>query len=186
MSGVYFAKKTETWWCRAVAAFIPAFNEHFWTTLGNTIYVPARYDDDVDWGSLRWRARHAQNTVIAHELVHVAQFERFGIPLMLLFILGPSPFLLLAAVPVLLLWKTAGMMLLAAVAVLSPLSLGLAYGRWWVERSAYLVSIQQGADVEQVVDTLWWDYGFCWPRAWMRAWFTRHSASVSGRSVITR
>lgn len=48
---------------------------HYVTTLGHTIYVP---DDFDDWPPTRaWQ-------VLRHELVHVAQFERYGWALMIL------------------------------------------------------------------------------------------------------
>lgn len=45
-------------------------------------------------------------------------------------------------------------------------------GRWWVERGPYLDNIKQRLDtVESVVEDLWHDYGYCWPKPMMRKWF---------------
>lgn len=47
-------------------------------------------------------------------------------------------------------------------------------GRWFIEREAYLVDLRAGTrTIDQVVDTLWSQYFFPWPRSWMRDWFDR-------------
>src|SRR5262249_12017322 len=78
-------------------------------TLGHTIYVPADFD--------RWEPAHALS-VLRHELVHVAQFER---------------------------WGFLGMVLLYG---LLPLPLGLAYGRARLEWEAYRETLRAVAEVE--------------------------------------
>lgn len=49
------------------------------------------------------------------------------------------------------------------------------YVRWVSERNAYMVNIREGGryedTIEKAVKTLWSNYGWCWPRAWMRKWF---------------
>lgn len=80
---------------------------------------------------------------IRHELVHARQARRWPVVFQVSYLLLPLPF-------------------------------GLAWFRWRWEREAYLVQLRAGAmTVDEVVDTLWRNYGWCWPRAWMRAWFKR-------------
>ena len=76
---------------------------HYVTTLGHTIYVP----DDFDG----WDAGDAWR-ILRHELVHVAQFERYGWPLMI-FVYG-----------------------------FFPLPAGLAYGRARLEWEAYAETLR--------------------------------------------
>jgi len=76
-------KKSAYWHQRAAgrALFLVTFGgqrtylSHYVTTLGHTIYVP----DDFD----TWPASQALE-ILRHEAVHVAQFERYGWPLMVL------------------------------------------------------------------------------------------------------
>lgn len=45
-------------------------------------------------------------------------------------------------------------------------------GRWFIERRAYLKNLlRHDFQVEDVVNVLWYGYGWCWPRSWMRQWF---------------
>ncbi len=84
---------------------------HYVTTLGHTIYVP----DDFEG----WAPDHAWQ-VLRHELVHVAQFERYG-------------------------WV--GMILLYG---LLPLPAGLAYGRARLEWEAYRETLRAVAESEGI------------------------------------
>lgn len=81
--------------------------------------------------------------IIRHEMVHAAQARRLPV-----------------------LWQ---------LAYLFPLlPLPCAYWRWRSEREAYMVNLRAGTHtVEQVVDTLWHRYGWCWPKPWMRKWFAK-------------
>lgn len=110
---------------------------HYVTTLGHTIYVP----DDFE----RWPPDHAWE-VLRHELVHVAQFERYG-------------------------WI--GMILLYG---LLPLPAGLAYGRARLEWEAYRETLRAVAEIEgmeaardpalhaQIIARFTGpDYGWMWP-----------------------
>lgn len=110
---------------------------HYVTTLGCTIYVP----DDFD----RWHPDQAWE-VLRHELVHVAQFERYG-------------------------WI--GMILLYGFL---PLPAGLAYGRARLEMEAYRETLRAVAEIEgldaardpalhaQIVRRFTGpDYGWMWP-----------------------
>lgn len=84
-----------------------------------------------------------QRVIIEHELVHIGQARRWPGWFQLSYLLLPLPF-------------------------------GLAYFRWVWERRAYLVDIRAGRlSIEEVVDTLWASYGWCWPRPLMRRWFER-------------
>lgn len=151
---IRFVRKSESWLMRAIGfvllPFTPTFMEKFWTTLGHTIYTPTKLDADKDWGTAIWLQRHAH--VINHEAIHVLQAERWGMLVQAFLVLGPTP------LPVLLSW-----------------------GRWRVEREAYLPRIAAArrdgnrADVtDWIVDTLWRNYMWTYPRGWMRDWFDAH------------
>lgn len=87
----------------------------------------------------------AQASTLDHELVHVQQFQPWY---------GPW-------------WVILFNFLL-------PLPI-LFSGRWFIERRAFLLGIRQEIfEVEQVVDALWTQYGWCWPKPLMRAWFIKH------------
>jgi hypothetical protein len=110
---------------------------HYVTTLGHTIYVPEDFE--------RWEPAQAL-CVLRHELIHVAQFER---------------------------WGFLGMVLLYG---LLPLPLGLAYGRARLEWEAYRETLRAVAEIEglhaaqspalhdQIVQRFTGpDYGWMWP-----------------------
>jgi len=110
---------------------------HYVTTLGHTIYVPEGWES--------WPAAHALE-VLRHELVHVAQFER---------------------------WGFLGMVLLYGF---FPLPAGLAYGRARLEWEAYRETIRAVAEIEglaaakcpafhdQIIRRFTGpDYGWMWP-----------------------
>lgn len=47
-------------------------------------------------------------------------------------------------------------------------------GRWYVERKAYLENIlHHNYSIDYVVNVLWFQYAWCWPRPLMRKWFLR-------------
>ncbi len=81
---IHIVKKSEFWHQRAAGAALYAITfggqnrylSHYVTTLGHTIYVPDDFDD--------WPAGHAL-AVLRQEKVHVEQFERYGIAMMVLF-----------------------------------------------------------------------------------------------------
>lgn len=80
--------------------------------------------------------------IVAHELVHVRQLQ------------GPVG-----------LAKTALLYLLLPMPFLFS-------GRWFVEREAFTVDIDNGTKtVDEVVGLLWSSYGWPWPRRLMRRWF---------------
>jgi hypothetical protein len=58
--------------------------------------------------------------------------------------------------------------------LLLPLPFGFAWFRWHWEREAYLVDLRAGRlTVDEVVETLWSNYAWTWPKPWMRRWFER-------------
>jgi len=127
--------------------FIPKnFMTTTWTTIGNTIYAPTYVNKD-----LRDCAVHFEAT-LRHEKVHVRQYSRYTIPGFLF------------------------------IYLLLPVPIFLAYGRWRFEREAYLENLKRHSDplkkekmIERIVNTLWNDYAWCWPKRWMRAWFKKNS-----------
>src|SRR3990167_597974 len=178
-------KKSQSRLMRFVAAlpFVPpSFMSAFWTTIGHSIYAPTVYDRDTDWGHTTWLNRHKE--VLDHEGVHVAQVETWGHTVHTLLYLGPAPFLaLLALLSVPLAWFVAWWIPLAVIGVTllsMPLSLGLAWGRWRIEREAYMVQLsvpvsRVDAEIQarRIVESLWNNYAYTWPRAWAWAWFKR-------------
>ena len=88
-----------------------------------------------------------QEVVIDHEYVHVEQVERWGLPIQILMVLC------------------------------FPLPIFFAWGRWRIEREAYLVNIKAGWDIDYIVDMLWGDYLMPWPTKWMKAWFKENSTT---------
>ena len=103
--------KTTTWHQRVIGLLFivltfgraRGYMEHVVTTIGRRIYVPR------SWGS--WPREHRVD-ILRHELVHVAQFERWGV----------LPFLV--------------------AYLLLPLPIGLAWCRMRLEREAYEESIR--------------------------------------------
>jgi hypothetical protein len=65
--------------------------------------------------------------------------------------------------------------------ILLPLPAGLAYGRWFWERRAYLPEILENtndesrdARIKKIADNLGgWDYFLTWPKGWIRKWFNK-------------
>jgi len=183
---VRFVRKDRSLLMRAIAWLLGLFGYDFlrraWTTVGRTVYYPTTGPSAVGWwtvGNERTGVfAHAMRTreftayleqhrqFVEHELHHVEQFRRLWHLHSLLYLLG------------------------------LPLPLGFAWYRWRCERVAYLHQIRhyvprgfvdngdllcpdvrefdkRPAAAEQAVNTLWRVYGFCWPRAWMRRWFTK-------------
>lgn len=194
--GYDLVKKSESPLMQAIsilfAFFVPNFMRSFWTTLPGMlgrrgkIYVPSKYDVDLDWGSEAFMQRH--HVLITHELVHLAQAERWGAFAFIMFYLGPAalmiPIVLGAGVTVLLteistfwFWGP-----LAAALAFLPLSVGLAFGRYRFECEAYLVQVddayrRRGTNtgrrtVEWVTDTLSGsNYLWTSPRSWIQNYF---------------
>lgn len=57
-----------------------------------------------------------------------------------------------------------------------PIPCFFAYWRWKYEREAYMVQLKRNSSpeaIEWVVNTLWSNYAWTWPKSWMREWFEK-------------
>lgn len=143
--------KDESSLMRAVGFVLRPFNgrfmTHYWTTIGQTIYVPTRVERFDEGSRVRWEVDHRE--VLSHEDDHRAFFATFGVPL--------TAFLYL----------------------LFPLPIGFAWGRWVVERRAFLINARSRPPEERmryvdehVLPNLCGSaYLWTWPRSWAREWF---------------
>jgi len=133
------------------------FITRYVTTLGKWIAVPVE-------GEYLWEDRHARSRYLClrHELVHCDQFQRFGLGYYTLGII-PAFF-----------WY-----------VLFPLPVFFAYGRWRMERVAYLEAMQARYELEGKVHLKVLDhavdqlsgpsYAWTWkPSKQVREWFLEH------------
>lgn len=163
---VKFRKKSDTWWARLLG---PKFLDHYWTVLGSTIYYPTSAESP-DAGSAQWLSRYAR--VIRHENIHVEQWARYGAPLFLAIYAGPAPFLfLLTAITACCGVPAWAWLALLGISVLStPLSVGLAFGRVWLEAEASMPALSESGDPSTVELALhrqaekWWrDYAWAMP-----------------------
>ena len=116
-----------------------AFMDHYWTTIGRTIYMPVGVEDPYDHPG-----------VVEHELVHVQQYERWGILFMISYLLLPL-----------------------------PAGLAWFRWRWEREAYMVQIrnAADKESEIERVIGSLWSGYGWPWPRGRMRAWF-RHEAGL--------
>ena len=109
---------------------IRGFMDNFWITIGRTIYHPAHVQDPLKYP-----------LVVEHELVHVKQWDKWGLLFIISYLFLPLPF-------------------------------GFAYFRFYWEQEAYMVQISHASDpyeeIDRVVDRLWNNYGWPWPKAWMK------------------
>lgn len=133
---------------RLLALLLPAagtrgFMERYWTTLARTVYYPTSVRDPL-----------AHLDVLEHELVHVRQWQRWGVLMWISYALLPLPF-----------------------------GLAWFRFRWereaylsQIERAA-----DREREIERVVNVLWYGYGRPWPRSWMRSWFRTNAAHRSPR-----
>jgi hypothetical protein len=118
---------------RLIGFFYPAFMTSMWTTIGNKIYYPTSVKSPLS-------ARHF--SIIKHEVVHVKQFKKYGIPFFLFLYL------------------------------FCPLPLFFSYFRWKFEREAYFhADIKNEKDIDRIVNILSKYYLRPWPKTWMRKWF---------------
>jgi hypothetical protein len=107
--------------------------------------------------------------------VHIAQAKRYSLLLFYLMYFGPSPFLFPAALALTICDNGWALLLWSATVALLPLSIGLAWGRWKIEREAYLTQLGTSTlDVEAIVTRLHTGYLYPWPRKWMSRWLQRH------------
>jgi hypothetical protein len=84
--------KNESWFMKFLAIFVRVFNKNFMTsyvsTIGNTIYFPSKkYIEKNEYAAM---------AVLAHEIVHVQQSEKYGSLLMGLAYLFPQCLALLS------------------------------------------------------------------------------------------
>jgi len=130
---VEFINKKNSLLMRIIGLIYPAFMTNLWTTIGNKIYYPTGVKSPLS-------IRHYK--IVKHEMVHVKQYNQYGVPLYLfLYLLCPLPFL-------------------------------FSYFRWKFEREAYLeANIENETDVDWVVKLLSKHYLYPWPKTWMRNWF---------------
>lgn len=130
-----FVRKSDSWWMRILVEVLGSrFASHYWTTIGDTIYYPIKVHDPH-------HPRHAQT--VKHEMHHIRQFERFGIPLMMLFYL-------LLPLPVFF----SGRWFLERYAYLDDIIAGV-------------------ISEEKAAKTLWEGYLMPWPKSWMLSWFEK-------------
>ena len=54
-----------------------------------------------------------------------------------------------------------------------PVPCIFAYFRWKFKRGPYLLDIKDGRSIESVVQSLWSNYFFAWPKPLMRRWFEK-------------
>jgi hypothetical protein len=158
----------------AVLRIMPydTFMTGFWTTFRNV----------VGYRTTLTRSQAEVSHVAIHEAIHVWRWEKWGLLVYATAYIGPSitimlPLLLLSVV--LAASHVVSWLFVLACAIwlvgLLPLSAGLAYGRWFIEREAYLVQLffatSRAKEIERIVESLWKNYAWTWPRKWMRRWF---------------
>ena len=143
------------------------FINRYVTTLGKWIAVP--FDGPSAWEKRNARSRYL---CLRHELIHCRQFKFFGFGLSYTFGILPAFF----------------------VYVLLPVPIGFAYGRWVMERTAYLEAMLARLEHEHRVDPSVLDhavkqlsgggYGWTWCISSMvRKWFLKklpHQETLHG------
>jgi hypothetical protein len=119
------------------------FLQCYWTTLARTVYYPGNVADPL-----------AHPGVLEHELVHVRQWERWGVLLWVSYLLLPLPF-----------------------------GLAFCRWRWEREAYLVQLerAPDRAREIDRIVDALWFGYGWPWPRPWMRRWFQRRLRVYSRR-----
>lgn len=192
--GVRVVEKT-SWFWRALGWMLrpinPDFLTEYATTIGPWIAQPEGYAAETVNASTRrmW----SEIALLHHESLHVDQCRWLGAAT-LAALVGlvaslVSPWLLFAAPfgNLILFWPfgaaVVGIPLNAALYLLVPIPVGLAYCRWVMERYAcragYRVMIAHGWArydlVEQAVEQLSTSkYGWTWPERLVRRWFLKH------------
>lgn len=136
-------------------------------------------------GNRVWMPMHAWRgpmlnfrEVIEHEAHHVAQFRRAG--------LGSA-------------WL--GVVVIAPLYLLLPVPVGLAWGRWRIERTAYVAGAMAALDRlypnhiapvdsldaiadEYAASVSGPSYGWAWPRRWARRWFLKALIAADSRRAF--
>lgn len=143
--------KDESLLMRVIGLVLSPFNDSFmrtyWTTIGQTIYVPTGVELWKQGEKVHWEADHWH--ILQHEDDHRAFFASYGI------------------------------ILTAFLYLLFPIPIGLAWGRWVIERRAFLIDARSRPPTmravfveEQVLPRLCGpDYLWTWPKSWARRWF---------------
>jgi hypothetical protein len=113
------------------------FNARYWTTVGRTVYYPTSVSDPL-----------AHPDILDHELVHVRQWQSWGVLMWASYLLLPLPF-----------------------------GLAWFRFRWEREAYLVQIARadDREREIERVVQVLWYGYGWPWPRASMRKWFEQHA-----------
>lgn len=116
------------------------FMENYWTTLGNKVYVPTKYDKDQDWGKDTWMRRHSM--ILEHERIHTEQWEDYGYFLFATIYVGPSvtigiPLLMTTLIGSIWFGFIPFIIALSLFLLFLPLSVGFAYGRLYMELQAF-------------------------------------------------
>lgn len=167
-----------------------SFLSGYATTIGPWIAVPTSWDLDIP-------ASVEQRALLAHESVHVAQFTRAGLWLLLgvgaiglglAMSLTPLWAIAVAAALATLIagrraWAVVGIVPVGVAYLLLPLPIGLAWCRYALERSAYAhqaeALIAVGWDRAKLIDRAVEQlatgaYGWAWPfPAAVRGWFEK-------------
>lgn len=142
---VKFKKARESRLVRFARFFgLNRFVDHRWITICNTIYYPDQSPNFNDEHSMiKWLSLHLP--YIAHEFVHVKQFERLGLLRFALFyFVFPFPVLF------------SGKWFLEREAFL---------------RDIYYF----GATEKEISEILWKDYFYPWPKGWMKKWLIENA-----------
>lgn len=141
-AGVTLVSKKDSRLMNVLSWLLPwryAFMNRMWTTVSSRrIHAPAWVDVTGNIEPYR--------SVILHELVHVAQFKRWG------FLMGLGYLFPLVPIPCAYWrWK-------------------------FEREAYLVQIRDFGRDIDETVDTLWWSYAWLWPKPLMRAWFRREAA----------
>jgi hypothetical protein len=92
--------------------------EKSWVTIGKVVYVPRRYDPKQRKVYRYGDLPFEDYCALSHELEHIKQYAKFGVVVFLLIYIFPF------------------------------FPIGLAYGRYWLERQAYLAGILAAKSIE--------------------------------------
>ena len=131
-------------WLLATFRINQKFMTVYWTTIGNTVYFPT---------TVKNPSHPRYDGVRSHELMHVDQYEKYGVVLMAIaYLFFPLPFFLSGR------WWIER----------RPYLEDIRAGRKTVDRA---------------VNSLWSGYGWPYPRSWMRAWFVEQLGAPDVQEV---
>lgn len=150
------AKKSESKLMRFLAFILkpitPDFMRDFWTTWPFNETIYVPTKYDFDPDWGMPTWEKRHREVLEHESVHIEQAKRWTVPIF------------------------------ALMYLVFPMPILFAWGRWRIERDAYLTQLRASTDkaatIEWIVDTLWHSYAWTWPRAWMRRWFNNQAEKM--------